>query len=146
MEVDPEEEVEYRLSLAKEHLESADKRFKIEDWPGTVESSQLAVENAAKAIIAHFCLPSWSHDPSAELEEILDKIPNGVRELVCKLIEMVRTLAPEHGRTTYGITSKRITPQKLYARDHAEKALGMAREATKISEAVLRQLGYRIKD
>ncbi|MGB9896153.1 MAG: DNA-binding protein, partial [Thermoproteota archaeon] len=90
--------------------------------------------------------PSWSHDPSKELEEILDKIPNEVIELVHKLIEIVKTLAPEHGRTTYGITSKRITPRQLYTKDHAEKAFDMAQEAMKISEEVLKRLGYRIEE
>ncbi len=146
MEVDPQEEVLYRLSLAKEHFESAGKRLKMEDWAGTVESSQLTVENAAKAIIAHFYLPSWSHDPSMELEEILNEIPNEIRGLVYKLIEIVKTLAPEHGRTTYGITSKRITPRQLYTKDHAEKAFDMAQEAMKISEMVLKRLGYRIEE
>jgi len=64
LELDPAEEVAYRLALAREHLDRARRRFQVEDWAGVVEAAQLAAENAAKAVIAHFHVPSWSHDPS----------------------------------------------------------------------------------
>ena len=64
LELDPAEEVAYRLALAREHLDRARRRFQVEAWAGVVEAAQLAAENAAKAVIAHFHVPSWSHDPS----------------------------------------------------------------------------------
>jgi len=142
MEIDPKDEVNYKRNLAKEHLNAAIKRFRIEDWPGAVQASQLAAENAAKAIIAHFHLPSWSHDPSEELKEIITNVPIMLQDGINKLIEITGTLAPEHERTSYGLTLKRITPEQLYDRHKAEKAINMAHEALKISEVILKYLGY----
>jgi HEPN domain-containing protein len=142
MEINPKDEVNYRRNLAKEHLNAAIKRFQIEDWPGAVQASQLAAENAAKAVIAHFHLPSWSHDPSEELKEIITNVPIDLQDSISKLIEITGTLAPEHERTSYGIALKRITPEQLYDRHKAEKAIKMAHEALKTSEVILKYLGY----
>jgi len=144
VEIDPREEVSYRLNLAIEQLEMATKRFSIEDWVGVVQASQLAAENAAKAIIAHFHLPSWTHDPSGELRIISSEIPSEFKSDIDELIEIVSTLAPEHGRTSYGIPVERLTPRQLYDRMKAEKALNMARKAIAISRKILKNLGYTI--
>jgi HEPN domain-containing protein len=144
MEIDPQEEVIYRLNTATEQLEAATKRFSIEDWVGTVQASQLTAENAAKAVIAHFHLPSWTHDPSNELREILNKIPNHLKDDAGKLIDIVSTLAPEHGRTSYGIPTERITPRQLYNRENAGEALRKAYEAYEISRKILKHLGYKL--
>lgn len=72
MEIDSSEEVVYRLNLAKEHFQAMLKRVKVDDWVGVVQASQLTVEDAAKAVIAYFMIPSWSHDPSDELLKICD--------------------------------------------------------------------------
>ena len=144
MEIDPQEEVIYRLNTAAEQLEAATKRFSIEDWVGTVQASQLTAENAAKAVISHFHLPSWTHDPSNELREILNKIPNHLKNDAEKLIDIVSTLAPEHGRTSYGIPTERITPRQLYNRENAGEALRKAHEAYEISIKILKHLGYKL--
>ncbi len=144
MEIDPEEEVLYRLNLAYEQLEAAAKRLKIEDWVGVVQASQLAAENAAKAIIAHFYIPSWTHDPSGELRAISDKIPARFKKDIDRLIEIVSTLAPEHGRTSYGIPTERVTPGQLYDKEKAENAFNIAREAASISRRILKHLGYSV--
>lgn len=144
MEVDPREEVIYRFNFAVEHLEVAAKRFDIEDWAGVVQASQLAAENAGKAVIAHFRVPSWTHDPSRELREILVEFPEDLREHVVKLIEITSRLAPEHGRTSYGLPAERMTPGQLYDREYAEEAFRMAREAVEIARIVLLRLGYSV--
>lgn len=45
LELDPAEEVAYRLALAREHLDRARRRFQVEDWAGVVEAAQLAAES-----------------------------------------------------------------------------------------------------
>ena len=142
MEIDPQEEVLYRLRLAEEHLQTAEKRYTIEDWAGVVQSSQLAAENAAKAVISHYHIPSWTHDPSGELEQITSQLPPNTRNHAHRLAEIVRELAPEHGRTSYGLPAQRITPAQLYSRDAAEQALHAAREAINIAKHILTRLGY----
>ncbi|HDH06938.1 MAG TPA: HEPN domain-containing protein [Thermoproteales archaeon] len=145
MEIDPREEVFYRLRLAEEHLETAFKRFTIEDWAGVVEASQLAAENAAKSIIAHFHIPSWTHDSSEELREVINQLPPNSREPVLKLVKIVKELAPEHGRTSHGLPTQRITPAQLYDKNSAEKVLQKAHEAVNISKKILKQLGYKLR-
>jgi len=94
MKIDPVEEVYYRFRLALEHLDTAKRRFNAEDWPGVVESAQLAVKNLAKAIISHFHLPSWTHDPSSELLEISKNISPEIKLYIDRLAEIVSDLAP----------------------------------------------------
>jgi len=143
MELDPREEVIYRFNLALEQVETATRRFSIEDWVGVVQASQLAVENAAKAIISHFFMPSWTHNPSGELKVISTRFPERLKEDINQLIEIVSTLAPEHGRTSYGIPTRRITPRQIYDRLKAREALNMALKAISISRRILEYLGYK---
>ena len=65
--LDPVEEALYRLRLASEHLKRAELALRARDWPMAVHFSQLAAENAAKAIIAVFEAPARTHDPSEQL-------------------------------------------------------------------------------
>ena len=67
MRINPRHEVLYRLELAERYLKEAEEAYKRKDYRSTVASSQLSVENSAKAVIAFFRVPSWSHDPSHEL-------------------------------------------------------------------------------
>lgn len=72
MRINPIEESRHRLKLARNYLRDAEDALKRGDYRGAVVSSQLSAENSAKAIIALFRIPSWSHDPSHELRQILD--------------------------------------------------------------------------
>ncbi len=144
MEIDPEEEVLYRFRLAEEHLETAAMRFRAGDWAGVVQSSQLAAKNAAKAVISHFHIPSWTHDPSRELREILEELPEDLRSSAERLAEISETLAPKHGRTSYGVPDKRLTPKQLYDMGRAGKSLKAARKSLEISRNILKGLGYSI--
>ena len=49
---DPIDEVNYRYKLAINYLREANEAFNQGDWRGAVANAQLAVENAAKAVIA----------------------------------------------------------------------------------------------
>ena len=144
LELDPGEEVAYRVTLAREHLDRAKRRFGIEDWAGVVEAAQLSAENAAKAVIAHFHVPSWSHDPSRELQELIPQLPPTLAVRARKLATIARELAPEHGIATYGVPQERLTPAQLYSREKAAKALKLAEEALEIATLILRELGYAL--
>lgn len=41
-------------------------------------ASQPAIENFAKAVIAIFEVPTWSRDPSNQLNDLIEKLPNDV--------------------------------------------------------------------
>ncbi|MEM3651016.1 MAG: HEPN domain-containing protein [Candidatus Jordarchaeaceae archaeon] len=109
MKFNPANEVSYRAKLAARYLEEAKDAFRRRDYRGAVASSQLSTENSAEGVIALFSIPSWSHDPSHELLEVLHMLPENMRKLAEELAKIVRQLAPEHGRTTYGEPMKRHT-------------------------------------
>ena len=144
IEIDPKDEVYYRLSLAREHLEYAHKRMTIKDYPGVVMAAQLSIENAAKAVIAHVHVPSWTHDPSAELDEIANVYPEEVRPLIKRLSQISSHAAAEHGRTTYGIPWQRVTPSQLYGYKEAEEILNAATKALEIAVKILSSIGYKV--
>jgi HEPN domain-containing protein len=125
--IDPDHEISYRIRLAKRYLRDAEEAFLRGDYRNIVASSQLAAENAAKAIIAVYRIPSWSHDPSNELRELLTNMPMNIRSFVEELAEITESLAPEYGRATYGEPLQGLTPWEIYDRDYAGKVLEKAR-------------------
>jgi HEPN domain-containing protein len=138
--LNPISEVYYRLRLAEGFLKEAEDAFRRRDFRGVVASSQLAVENATKAVIAVYRVPSWSHDPSPELKELTKQVPIGLRQLIEELAEVVRVLAPEHGRVTYEEPTRGLTPWEIYKEKDAETALGYARRALELAKIILREL------
>jgi HEPN domain-containing protein len=138
--IDPESEVRYRVRLVEGYLREAEENFKREDFRATVAASQLAAENAAKAIIAIFRIPSWSHDPSHELREVISQLPQSLRPLAEELAGIAQLLAPEHGRVTYGEPTRGLTPWEIYGREDAEKALQLAKKAVELMRLILREL------
>jgi len=138
---DPRKEVSYRSKLAVRYLAEAEEAFKRGDYRGTVASSQLSVENSAKAVIAFFRTPSWSHDPSYELLDISPLLPSDLRNLAEELAEIAGKLAPEHGRSTYGEPLRGLTPWDIYDKESAAEALSKARRAEEIMVLILEKLG-----
>ncbi|ABL78831.1 HEPN domain-containing protein [Thermofilum pendens] len=104
-------------------------------------SAQLAVENYAKAVIAYFRVPSWSHDPSGELLSLLGSIPADAQREAAELADIAKTLAPEHGRATYGEPERGLLPWEVYTRSDAERALELARAASRLTALILSKLG-----
>ena len=141
MKINPLSEVLYRVKIAKYYLRDAENAFRRGDFRATVASSQLSAENSAKAVIAFYRIPSWSHNPAPELREVADQIPEDVKELALELADIAETLAPEHGRATYGEPLRGLTPWEIYSRDDAGKALNYARKALECAIKVLSRLG-----
>jgi len=141
MKIDPKEEVDYRIKLAKQYLKSAEEAFNRKDYRATVAESQLAVENFAKAVIAFFRIPSWSHNLAPELKELLNNIPQSVKHLTEELAFIAEVLASEHGRATYGEPAKALTPWKIYNENDANLALQYAKKAFEYTLSILKELG-----
>lgn len=144
MSFNPLSEVRYRYRLAVEHLERAGRLFSLRDWVGTISSSQLAVENFAKAVISVFEVPTWSHDPSNQLNGLMKKLPSDIEDVVKELASLARGMAPEHGRSSYGEPSAGLVPSDIYKEEHATDALTNAKKAGEIAEKVLARLDVRI--
>jgi HEPN domain-containing protein len=142
--VNPISEIGYRLKLAERYLMEAEDAYGRGDFRGTVSSSQLAAENAAKAVIAVYRIPSWSHDPSHELREIASQIPQNLKPQLEELAEIAGLLAPEHGRAVYGEPTKGLTPWEIYSENYAKLALQRAERAVELARILLRELGCRL--
>jgi len=134
---DPTREMEFRRELARKYLEDAEERIRSNDFKGCVQYSQLATENAAKAVIATRRTPSWGHDPSAELLEVADELESEQKRKATRLAEISSRLAPEHGRTTYGEPERFLTPWMLYNLEASERAIALAREAVEIMHQLI---------
>jgi len=137
MRFDPIHEMEFRAQLAREYLEDAENRLRSEDFRGCVQYSQLASENAAKAVVATRRTPSWGHDPSAELLQTASELQPEQAAKARRLAELSSQLAPEHGRTTYGEPERFLTLRMLYDRQAAEEAVALAREALQIMKEII---------
>lgn len=56
-------------------------------------ASQPATENFAKAVIATFEVSTWSHDPSNQLNDLIEKLPNDVMGKAKELAGLAREAA-----------------------------------------------------
>lgn len=137
MRFNPENEVRYRVRLAREYLEDAESRLEGGDYRGCVQYSQLSAENACKAVIATRRIPSWGHDPSEELLQIAPEVNSEHRERLKKLATIAARLAPERGRATYGEPLRMLTPRMLYDVRAAEESLKPAKEAAVLMQDIL---------
>lgn len=137
-----EEEAKYRLTLAEGYLKRAEEAAKHQDHLAVISNSQQAVEKSAKAIISCFRIPSWSHDPSDELSEVMEdnrdkieeKIGANIFQDINTLAMYSRNLAPEHGRMSYGDPNLRIPPWDLADPQRASEALSYAQHSVSIAE------------
>jgi len=144
MSLDPLSDVRYRYRLASEHLTRAEKLFSLGDWAGTVSAAQLSIENFAKAVIALFEVPTWSHDPSNQLHRLINKLPDDIRDMTKGLASMAHEVAPEHGRSSYGEPSAGLAPSDIYIKGHAEDALTTAKGAKETAEKALNRMNVQV--
>ena len=145
LQIDPNdpEEYEHRLRLAQEHLEEARKAFRAEALVAAAHEAQLAIENAAKSIIAMFKPPSWTHNPAPELIELVrtrSELLSGLEEYLKKLASIVEEVAPHHALTSYGDIRRMVTPVEIYKREVVKDMLVKAEEAVRIARKVLREV------
>ena len=136
----PGKEIEYRYRLAVQYLNDAENAYNRRDWRFCVASAQMAVENAAKTLISIHRIPSWSHDPSRELLELIDKFPKEYKEEIEELANYAHILAPEYARTSYGDPILGLTPWELYNEEYARKCLEIAKKAIKIMKKIIKTL------
>lgn len=144
MSLNPLNELRYRYRLALEHLNRSERLFSLEDWPGTVSSAQLAIENLAKSIIAMFEIPTWGHDPSSQLDRLVNRFSEDLRSLIEELALITHEIAPEHGRSSYGEPSKGVVPSEIYEKRHAQDALMKAKKAKEIVDKIMNAMKVRI--
>lgn len=136
-----ERDSRYRLAVAIGFRDEAADDFSRRSWRACVEHAQLAVENAAKAIVACFQPVGQTHRPQDELARILSAqtaLTTDIQESLNDIIAICRSLSGrEHVLAAYGDERARRTPWELFTDVQATFALAQAREAVRQAERVI---------
>lgn len=139
--MNPNEDYLYRLRVAIEFRDRAVRNFAQNDWSGCVQQAQIAVENAAKAILAYVGPVPHTHEPYSHLEVLLaarPDLPPDVIAAINAVIAACRHLgAREHVLTTYGDEGRHLTPSQIFHQPEATAALHHARNAISNAEQVI---------
>jgi HEPN domain-containing protein len=135
------EEARYRLRLADGFLREAGEDLNLCRWRSCVDNSQLAAENAAKAVLALLGPVGRTHLPASLLRRALseNRFPDHVTQLVERLAECAELLGPEiHAGTDYGDESMWRTPWEIFREDDAKQAFSVASEAVTLAHEIFR--------
>lgn len=132
---------DYRLRLAREARDAAQGAFDRRDFPVCVQQAQLAVENAAKAVLATQGPVPQTHEPADDLNDLLaaaQYLPDTVSNSVWDLMAACCALGSrEHILASNGDESAQLTPRDLFDEPQARDALDRAGAATgKAAECV----------
>jgi HEPN domain-containing protein len=133
-------EADYRLKLAEGYLDEARQDASTGRWRSCADSSQLAAENAAKAVLAMIGPVGRTHDPGAILLEELNKgrFPQAIESQVRRIAECAEQLGSEvHLETAYGDEAARRTPWEIFDEKKARAALRFAEEAVTLAKQVI---------
>ncbi|MBI4788204.1 MAG: HEPN domain-containing protein [Chloroflexi bacterium] len=130
------------------YLREAEEEFSEKHWWTTVANAQLAIENAAKAVIALFEPVEKVHDPSRQLQRILDRNP--VPESITKRMVVVIGFFPQHGhaehiKATYGEDKTHTAPWELFVKKDARIALTDSRKSVRNAQAVFKYFSASAK-
>ncbi len=134
------EEASYRLRLAEGFLGEARHNLQHQLWRSCVDNSQLAAENAAKAVLGLLGPVGRTHDPGAALLEALDKqrFTEEMEDPVRRIAQCARTLGPQiHLQSDYGDEATRRTPWEIFDQASAAQALALAEEAVALAKQVV---------
>ena len=133
-------DAEYRLEVAHGFLREAEQDLDLRRWRSAVDNAQLAVENAAKAVLSRNRPTPKTHDVAQELHSLLAESRDTPKmaTLLAELVECAAMLGRDvHIRTDYGDELRRITPWALFSQEDAEQALAHARRAVSLAETIL---------
>ena len=132
-------DADFRLRLSRGFFAEAECDWQTERWASCVEHAQLAVENAAKAVLACRGPVQQTHEPQGHLRTLLSRtpeLPAPVRSSIENIIQCNDRLGfREHILASYGDEQTRRTPQEIFDREAADASLETARQA--LDSAVL---------
>lgn len=113
--------------------------MELKRWRSSVDSSQLAVENAGKAVLALFGPVGRIHSPATQLRRLIGegRLETDVSELLNRLAELTELLGSDiHIQTDYGDEAGGRTPWELFGESDARQALTIAVEAVDLAEEI----------
>jgi len=133
----------YRLRVAAGFLAELRQDAELLRWRSAVDNAQLAVENAAKAVLALLGPVGRTHHPAVQLRQALGDglFPMALREHVTRLSELAETLGFDiHVQTDYGDEMGGRTPWELFDEADARQAQELAEEAVSVARSVVSAL------
>lgn len=105
-----------------------------------MDNAQLAVENAAKAVLALLAPLGRTHSPAPLLREALaaGHFSHGHVARVQRLAECAEELGFDvHVQTDYGAAISGLTPRDLFDENDVAQALVLAEERVALTESIL---------
>lgn len=129
----------YRLKLAQGFLQEARQDTTLQRWRSAMDNAQLAVENAAKGVLALVGPVGRTHQPALRLRDALQQsvFNETLRKQVERLAELSELLGPDiHIQTDYGDEMGGLTPWELFDEADARQALALAEEAVSLAQAL----------
>ena len=130
----------YRLDLAENHLADSQRLVTVEMWRSSVDQSQLAAENAAKAALALLGPVGRTHDPAVLLHRAVAeaRFPEPLVENAERLATAAERLGSHlHSLVTYGEEAARRTPWDIFGEGEAREFLALAEEAVRLAREIV---------
>jgi len=127
---------DYRLRLATGFLLEAEQDVELERWRSAVDNAQLAVENAAKGVLALIGPVGRTHQPAPLLRESIQRqqFPESQADAVERVAEIAEVLGVDiHIQTDYGDETGNLTPWEIFGKADAGQAVSLAREAVTLA-------------
>ena len=136
-------DAEYRLRVAQGFLDEARQDVALRRWRSAVDNAQLAVENAAKSVLALLGPVGRTLNPAVQLRQALSdsRLPLYGRDDVRRLAEQAEMLGPDiHVQTDYGDEMGGRTPWELFDDTDARQSVAIAEEAVDLAQAIVRSI------
>lgn len=133
-------DAEYRLRVAEGFLAEARQDVSLGRWRSAVDNAQLAVENAAKSVLALLGPVGRTHNPAVQLRQALDGsvFASNLRGWVEQLAGLAETLGFDvHVQTDYGDELGGLTPWELFDEADAAQSLAFAEQAVSLASDVI---------
>lgn len=103
----------YRLRLAQGFLHEVRQDIPLARWRSAVDNAQMAIENAAKAVLALIGPVSRSHHPHHQIRQglAMNVFPSHRRADIERLAQLAEGMGADvHIRTDYGDELGELTP------------------------------------
>ena len=137
---------EYRLKIADGFLKESLQDIGLNRWRSCVDNAQLAVENAAKAVLALVYPIGRTHSPSVLLKQamrdnlFLPEHSKGIERLAgySELLGI-----DIHIQTDYGDESLNLTPWEIFNEEDARNAAQIAADAVREAKVIITDITAR---
>lgn len=130
--------------MAEGFLNEARQDVALGRWRSAVDNSQLAVENAAKAVLALLGPVGKTHNPAPVLRSSMEQqlFPPAQSTHIRRVIELAESLGPDvHIQTDYGDEQRGRTPWELFDESDAHRALTVAEEIASLARRIVDEFG-----